>query len=326
MKILKPCPPAHPRRLGGFTLIELLVVIVVIGLLVALLLPAVQAAREAARRSQCTNNLKQIGIALNTYASAVGSLPQGSNGRGYSLFTMILPQLDQRPLYNAFNFEFRVGSATSQHRLSNHTAVTTQLGILLCPSESTTHYGSRPCTSYAGNLGIGYELQQSRHRGNGAFPQSLHPPISFSDFTDGTSNTAALAEWVVVVGHDDKTPNGAVFYVPGQLKVKDFERFTGMCRNLNFQVEETWGKGEFWTNGYLLNTLYNHTLSINGHSCGNHGGISYTAATAGSRHPGGAHVLFADGRVQFLSDTVSLPVWRALGTRNGGEVIADAPF
>lgn len=92
------------RRRSGFTLIELLVVIFIIGVLAALLMVAIQATREAARRTQCMNNLKQLGIALSSYASATGVFPHGGNGRGYSHHAMLLPYLDQMPLYNSINF------------------------------------------------------------------------------------------------------------------------------------------------------------------------------------------------------------------------------
>lgn len=125
------------RGRRGFTLIEVLVVTAVVTLLLALLLPAVQAAREAARRTQCTNNLKQIGLALNAYEAAMGVLPEGMTN--YSPHVMLLPYIEQGPLYNALNFS---GFASSMD-LQNYTVRRTQVGLYLCPQRSSRRTGWR---------------------------------------------------------------------------------------------------------------------------------------------------------------------------------------
>ncbi|MBX6316404.1 MAG: DUF1559 domain-containing protein [Isosphaeraceae bacterium] len=126
-----------PRRLtySGFTLIELLVVLFIIGIPIALLIPAVQSAREAARRAQCANNLKQIGLALQNYHDTVGSFPHDVNTRkGFSAYAMLLPHLDQQPLFNSINFAFWPSELEDS---PNHTAVLSGVATLLCPVEES---------------------------------------------------------------------------------------------------------------------------------------------------------------------------------------------
>jgi prepilin-type N-terminal cleavage/methylation domain-containing protein len=130
----------------AFTLIEVLVVMAIIGLLVALALPAVHSAREAGRRAQCINNLRQMGIALHSYASAYGVLPCGQGGRGQSMLVSVLPYLDQNRLYHAFNFDLGVGELDA-----NRTAIATRVATLLCPSDPAAWRQFAP-TNYAGNL------------------------------------------------------------------------------------------------------------------------------------------------------------------------------
>jgi prepilin-type N-terminal cleavage/methylation domain-containing protein len=145
--------PRHPDR--GFTLIELLVVLSIIGLLIALILPAVQAAREAARRLQCANNLKQIGLALHAYHDAVGSLPWGQGPFGWNdwgAIAMLLPGFEQGPLYNAINFSPALSPAQPGCP-ANSTIQRTSLRILLCPSDVDRLTNPDGHSNYAGNAG-----------------------------------------------------------------------------------------------------------------------------------------------------------------------------
>jgi type II secretory pathway pseudopilin PulG len=147
-------------RRPAFTLVEVVVVIFVILVIVALLLPAVQSAREASRRLQCTKNLKQIGIALNGYAAAEGAFPAGMVGNGYSLYAPLLGYLDQSPLYNALNLSVPASFAYNNnwfHAVDpNQTVASVRLGVFNCPSDGTSPF-ELPTTNYAGNSGYGFE-------------------------------------------------------------------------------------------------------------------------------------------------------------------------
>ncbi|MHC5540816.1 DUF1559 family PulG-like putative transporter, partial [Singulisphaera rosea] len=192
----------NPRRIlfgkgrsssGGFTLIEVLVVIAIIGLLIAILVPAVQYAREAAWRVQCTNNLKQIGVALHGYLSAVGSFPSGANGRGFSPHVMILPFMEQRSLYDSFNFMHPSDEGIDLNAI-NSTAAATTLSSLLCPSDGFgTDVTSGAWTNYAGCTGYGYQ----KFGYNGIFIIPPGPPVGSAGVTDGMSQTVAMSEWVL---------------------------------------------------------------------------------------------------------------------------------
>ena len=199
---------------GGFTLIELLVVIAIIAVLIGLLLPAVQAARESARRSQCVNNLKQIGIALHNYQSAIGSFPPGYSsrwkldggdegtaeddiGHGWGWGSMILPYLEQPAVYNAINFGLTMTFP------DNMTAQTIRFNSYLCPSDSVkplipVRNEANDATvytvgsgNYVGMFGTG-EIGESPGRGNGMFYRNSR--LDFADITDGTSQTFFVGE------------------------------------------------------------------------------------------------------------------------------------
>jgi prepilin-type N-terminal cleavage/methylation domain-containing protein/prepilin-type processing-associated H-X9-DG protein len=209
------------RRRPGFTLIELLVVIAIIGVLIALLLPAVQAAREAARRAQCTNNLKQIGIALHNYHSAFESFPPGSllgrradlttgNNRDFSAHARLLGFSEQSSLYNAANFSVACFNDTAYGDWANSTVTITRLSLFLCPSNpppAWNHQGSgamfnnqrAPGNTYFASLGASLEFagEQSGGPPNGVFEYVGNKGRShgLAEILDGTSNTIAFGEW-----------------------------------------------------------------------------------------------------------------------------------
>ncbi|HBE70825.1 MAG TPA: hypothetical protein DDW52_21985 [Planctomycetaceae bacterium] len=229
---------AQLRQRTGFTLVELLVVIAIIGVLVGLLLPAVQAAREAARRMQCANNLKQLGLAVHNYESAHKAFPLTTTGPSsqtphlgngfYSWMAMVLPQIEQGPLYNSIRFEepmvdpknftasrdYRLLTISDTH--PNALQAATQIGTLLCPSDgfnmtSTLGSGNAAPGSYAGNIGwvrgttgIGGN-SAALTKSNGAMPfvnpvgpdPWQVPKINFGSFSDGTANTTLIAERLI---------------------------------------------------------------------------------------------------------------------------------
>lgn len=346
--------PSRP----GFTLIELMVVISIIGVLVALLLPAAQSAREAARRMQCTNNLKQISLAANNYITDVGALPQGvtfqvnanvPGGTGLgsvptssSLFVALLPYLEQNPLFNATNFSMNMYNA------QNFTVNAIGLRTLWCPSDfkvaesqtlpdgwmfdpgvTTMRY-----TSYAGNTGTwmlwfqqDYPPQRSM---NGLF--HIRSAVTLASISDGTSNTFAFSERAHTMLDDTSA------------------------------LDWNW-----WTSGNYGDTLFctmypvNPFRKIDGLAAdwyADNTGDQRQApfiVSASSMHPGGANFAFMDGSVRFIKDSIdSWPidpktlwpvnltfdpagpykeagivrrgVYQSLSTRNGEEIISAGSY
>ena len=226
------------RRSGsrGFTLIELLVVIAIIAVLIALLLPAVQAAREAARRAQCTNNLKQLGLAIQNYHQQVNALPaanmflgagvNGGWGWNASWQVFLLPQLEQQPMYNAWNFSTGADQQDGAQYQMNSTVTYSVIASLLCPSENQRSRPNNPYapTNYFGNYGgpnvirnwsgaiVPFYTVCSPSNGGGGFTvgqgwwgaDSNLGFFGLESFTDGTSNTAVISEKLI------GTPNGGV--------------------------------------------------------------------------------------------------------------------
>jgi prepilin-type N-terminal cleavage/methylation domain-containing protein/prepilin-type processing-associated H-X9-DG protein len=229
-------PSSEPQRPGrGFTLIEILVVVAIIGLLIAFLLPAVQSAREAARRIQCANNLKQIGLALHAYHDDVGSLPWGQGPFGWNdwgAIALLLPHLEQGPLYNSINFSQDLLPARPGCP-ANSTVQLTRLDVLLCPSDVDRLANPEGHSNYAGNAGSN-PLFFGRSSRSNAFPVAAvyptpdglfafvsappDPPfgsvVSFQGIPDGLSQTAAFGERVKGIGTgnqlDPMTPTTAV--------------------------------------------------------------------------------------------------------------------
>lgn len=310
---------------GGFTLIEVLVVISILGLLVALLIPAVQAAREAARRGQCAHNLRQLGLALNAYTAAYGCLPPGS---GYSapVHVALLPYLEQSAAYHGLNFGLFLGPGAA------HPANTTSVGagtkLFLCPSDAAPEAQATGRNNYAGNNGVGVQ----KFGYNGVFAQFGQSPVRFGDVTDGASATAAMCEWLGGLGGDppSRDRRRAVFRTPERLtEPEQFDQFTQACAALDTARAEFGAppfKGWNWLTSDFGYTLYNHTLGPNQNSCTNGGGYQVGAWTASSNHPHGVNLLLLDGHVQYIKEAIHLGVWRALGSRNGGEVLSDADY
>ncbi|GAC1341350.1 MAG: hypothetical protein NVSMB14_06630 [Isosphaeraceae bacterium] len=326
-------PTMNRRR--ALTLIELLVVITIIGVLIALLLPAVQSARESARRIRCVNNLKQLGLALHDYHSVMNTFPSSylarspfSNGAtdvspGWGWGTMILPQLEHRPLFNAANFSLAIEDP------SNATAVQPIISIYLCPSDMpsngpffVTDPNLKPIVAMAPSsyaACVGNDLTDTttgiNNDGKGNGTMFRNSRIRFADITDGTSQTVLLGEraWAVNQGVWAGVPNN------------------GVIRRGPQNPNPTTG-ASYYPAATLVQA---HGNVLNSDSDPDGGLDDYS-----SFHPGGANVLFADGSVHFLKSvpqnsgvrpnatTIYSPtslILQALCTRNGGEVVsADA--
>ncbi len=345
-------PPRHhvgpaPRFWGGFTLIEILVVVGIMGLLIALTLPAVQAAREAARRSQCQNNLKQIGLALANYCGVHSLFPPSltSQGRGllgppdynrgcFSVQSRILPYLEQSALYDSINFAsgttsgFAFNAQLPAEFLDNNRANMTSQGIVLrgflCPSDPSP-LTSGAASSYRANVGIGPGLDTSAEypdSGNGLFPELSI--ISIASIPDGLSHTAAFSERVCgSMGVATAAPNRDFFPLYGMwFTADDLLKACRIAARPESSFYANGGHSWFWTG--RERTLYNHAQTPNGPipdglqaSCMPPLGM----ATARSYHPGGVNVLMADGSVRFVADGISQAVWRGFGSRNGSELV-----
>ena len=305
-------------RKPGLTLIEILVVIGILALLVGLLIPAVQAAREAARRSQCANNLKQIGIALHSYATREGgALPHGGGGPSYLL--RILPDLGGQTLYDAAHS----GEGIITQYAINYTAfLTTRVSTFICPSDSNPPLDLQTWTNYPGNRGVRFQVTGKHNGPLGGLNQRT---IRLADIRDGLSQTAMVSEWLIGLPHGAtrRHPQRTVFSTDPFREPAEYERFTNACTNLdlNRAALSVQGKGFAWWGGELGMSLYNHDVTINGHTCTNDGGVQIGAWTASSNHPHGVNTLFGDGHVQFIKDGIDQRIWQALGSINGGEVI-----
>jgi prepilin-type N-terminal cleavage/methylation domain-containing protein/prepilin-type processing-associated H-X9-DG protein len=322
----------HAQTRRGFTLIELLVVIAIIAVLIALLLPAVQAARAAAYRIQCTNNLKQIALATMNYESTNGILPPGQMKLttrppcGVTVFVTLLPYLEQQPLYNGWNFNYLFDNLYSSTARS-----ATVIGGLLCPADiipsnpienGSTSNEWYAITSYGGNAGS-QSHPFSAVTSDGIFfytgpAAPNYSQVRLASIIDGLSNTLFFGERSHVDrNYDSFAPPGWTF----------FSQTMGM-----------WGWWASSSGGYGLSDVAESTYApINyvvpiAYGSPGAAGLSQSAFTTtyeyprvnafGSMHPGGANFAMVDGSVRFLKQTIAMPVYQALGTRARGEVIS----
>jgi prepilin-type N-terminal cleavage/methylation domain-containing protein/prepilin-type processing-associated H-X9-DG protein len=333
------------RRPRGFTLVELLVVIAILGVLVGLLLPAVQAAREAARRAQCLNHLKQIGLALHHYASANTSFPPsfclrpgttlGTNNGSWSVHGRILPYLEQGNAYSRVRLDVpwdaQVGTGVPTMRTPT----------FLCPSEVNDRVrvdaSGNPYT-YPHNYGFNFGTWLVYHPATGQggdgvfFPNSQ---LTTAAIVDGTSNTLGAAEVRTFTSYFRNTadPGPVVPGSPAALSAFAPGANFKLGPNLNDNTGHTeWGDGRVHHSGFTTvftpNTKvsYVHTdgrtydIDYNAQQEGRSATQpTYAAVTARSYHPGTVNVVFMDGSARPLSQTIDLPTWRALGTRAGSE-------
>ena len=300
----------------GFTLIELLVVIAIIAVLIALLLPAVQQAREAARRTQCKNNLKQIGLALHNYHDVTLTLPPGAiqdftgNGQNEATWiSMILPYIDQAPLYNRANFSSCFGCVTAPGNPS-YEIVSPAILMMLCPSDRDVELvlgsggvGVFRRGNYAANTGIGplHSVAAPRDPTRISGPLTMNSKTRLGDFTDGTSNTVVVSELLKVPGNDFR---GIMHYPEGPLYQHDRTPNTGIPDEIRtmgcVSIPRAPCVGTY--------TAYNNRAIV---------------LAARSQHIGGVQVLMGDGAVRFVSENIDLTIWKGLATQDKGEVLGD---
>ena len=298
----------------GFTVIELLVSIAVIGLLLALLLPAVQSVRESARRAQCQNNLKQIGLAILEYESQYGVLPKGDVLR-YDL----LPFLGQAAIHT------QRGDVGAQGAAAWDSIRGVTIPVFLCPSDpASAVIAGEAASSYPSCFGSGLLVNGF----DGAFglwwdpfPQQYPSgPIRIGDILDGTSNVAAVSEWL----HSDGSTHRlrVRWQTPSSYISTELDTFRNLCESL--PVDPTsygWTgnpheRGIPWFHGWLGVGQYNHMLPPNRPSCNNGTHLPTGIHSAASHHRGGVNLLFVDGHVTFESETVDRQAWQQLGDRD----------
>lgn len=323
----------------GFTLIETTVVIGVLCLLVSLLLPAVQSAREAARRAQCASNLRQIGLATHQYVATFDCFPSNVLGRGnfvqpqtfYSVHLRLLPYLEQRALYDATNFmatnypetwNMSWPQADAVNSL-NSTVQQTGVALFLCPSDGGP-FGAIG-VNYRGNTGTGPDGWTSAEHpdsGNGLLPEFF--PVRPSSAPDGLAHTALFGERLRGSDGPATNPQRDAFNLSVLAFTTDDLILAARAaarpgNNLQFHRH---GHSWFWTG--RERTLYNHAQVPNGTIPDAIYANNLTArgmTTARSLHPGGVNLLMGDGSLRFVSETIAQAPWRALGTRNGHELV-----
>ncbi len=344
--------PNIKSRPAGFTLIELLVVIAIISVLIALLLPAVQSAREAARRAKCNNNLKQLGLAIHNYEGIVGALPpalvlkgQGTTvtwSNGYGAFARILPFSEQGALFNAINFDLDMQTPP------NSTAASVVINFLVCPSEvkplarplpDGTQYGIATYGFLEGDWYVWGGLTGTQ-KNRSAFGPNMSR--TWAEFSDGLSNTMLMSEGKSFMTYYRDCPTLSRVNDPNNIPAPDADPYTIVPEYLGgcaVRVEEgrtQWFESGVHHNGITTawppnkkirggpNKIY-ADLDINS-SREKLGKPSFAAVTARSYHPGGVYALMGDGSVRFVMDSINGYVWRALGTVGGGEVISSETY
>ncbi len=329
-------------RVSGFTLVELLVVIAIIGVLVSLLLPAVQAAREAARRMACSNNLRQIGIALHHYHDTYRVFPPaglyriGTTSDSFSVQARLLPFLEQENLQNLIDWGLPYGLQSQ--------VAGTKVSTYICPSEINKQPRLDPkphdpnfqywVLNYGANMGVWMVFDPVRQLGGDGVIVP-NQPTSMASVLDGTSNTVAFAEvkaWQAYL-RDSGVPSGpgvAPPSSPGEVVLfgGSLKTNSGHTEWVDSRVHQTGFTALFPPQTRVLFQSGGTVFDVDFNSSRegiNPTQITYAAVTARSYHRQGVHALYTDGSVQFVSATIDIGTWRAMATRAGNEPVTYQP-
>ncbi|MDR0871172.1 MAG: DUF1559 domain-containing protein [Planctomycetaceae bacterium] len=329
------------RTLRGFTLVELLVVIAIIGVLIALLLPAVQAAREAARRMQCTNNLKQWGLAVHNYHGTFDALPRSQDNYGFAAQVRVLPYIEQGSFASQIQ-ETNLWGGGSAPAAVHYSVMEFPAPILKCPTDSEPRvvHNTFPAaydaygTNYVFCYGTGLNYFYTQENGSDGTFQTRTVNVethaktpwaktysegftSFAALTAGTSNVMIASETLLGVAldtlpSDKKEWRRGAFLCEGQGNANlDVAALTAEQVSLMGHRGFPWMSGRCYASGY---TSY-YTPNFPSAGCWIRGDSNYYYASSG--HPGGVSVCMGDGSVRFESDTVDLTVWRTKSCADG---------
>lgn len=344
----------------GFTLVELLVVIAIIGVLVALLLPAIQAAREAARRSTCINSLRQIGIAALNYETSKKELPFGRKTdtdpkdptkflRPWGHLAYILPYIEGNSVYQMIDYKQEPYLSRAKFQ---------KIDFFLCPSDLEDRINGDICTDTTASPPKWQDAGRTSYRGNGGGDTGVYPiepgvrlernngifvanvAVKISQITDGTSNTAMYAERVRGDGDRDSVETASDWLKAGGSTTEPAVDFYNACAGIANPMIMVGPSLQFccggrnWVHGDYSTSRYTHIMPPNSRSCSHSTGGNLTAipvneagnaTTASSRHSGGVNVAMADASTHFVADAVDPLVWNALGSRDGAETVG-SPF
>ncbi|MBP89159.1 MAG: hypothetical protein CMJ64_20985 [Planctomycetaceae bacterium] len=346
-----------PRKQFGFTLVELLVVIAIIGILVALLLPAVQAAREAARRMQCSNNLKQIGLAFHNYHDTYGTFPISNGWSAHAggwtrtMFTdkvRILPYVERNSEYDKLDMHGGDIYSGGWGPKGSAASLSGRLPVFNCPSNPNLLGDGKANFTYAINNGTSHyaphrgpnavEAGNGRHNGVASFRRAggfgtvgsaneNDPIVNFASIVDGTANTALYSEFIIVsptLGGQQTNLREIRQQVWNWAQGANTEQIRLSCLGKDWSGRRD--RGGSWSWGFIgFGSGYNHTMMPNEKACQSYNGQGDWYGTqllsATSEHPGGVNMAMADGSVRFIVDTVEQDVYWAAGTRAGSEAL-----
>lgn len=327
----------------AFTLIELLVVIAIIAVLIGLLLPAVQKVRGSAARAKCENNMKQLGLAMHMYMDLNNGLPENgiytSNGTtvtakvAWSAISRILPYIEQEPLYKNINFSIPYGSQTDISKQ--------RIGTFMCPSETKdkANGANHWPLNYALNMGTWGILTDKTTKMTVAADGAFGPNKGFkpADFADGMSNTIGMSEVKAFTNRVAASPNTTQYgSSPPSVPASPSAALSSVTLgtfNPSSSCHVEWVDGKIHETGFTTvfspNTKVAYTnggteydvdllLATEGNT-----GDTYAAVTSRSYHTSGVNVLLMDGSVRFVTNSIPTSTWQALGTRAGGEAVAD---